>query len=199
MDFNPYEILQISTDAAIEEIEANYRRLRAKYSEDRFLEGEEGRQGAINLTNLENAYSEIMRIRSRTEAFTQYGSDLGSIDRMIKDGNIEGAQIELDKISDRGAEWHFLQSIIFYKKGWYDESRAQLKLAVNLDPENTKYSTALNKLEQVMASGTSNPYNMGKPQGEQVPPVPPDNSMGLANCCSTLCLLDCCCNMMRCC
>ncbi len=198
MGQNPYEVLQIADDASMDEIDASYRRLRAKYSEDRFLEGEERRIGAVNLTNLDNAYSEIVRIRSKENIQYEYGSDLGEIDRMIKDGNLEGAQAELDKMSSRPAHWHFLQSIIFYKKGWYDESRAQLKLALNLDPNNTQYQTALSRLEQVMANATANPYTMGTPQDMQGTPIPPDNSMGLGNCCTTLCLLDCCCNMLRC-
>lgn len=195
---NPYEILQVQFDASIEEIEASYKRLRAQYSEDRFLEGEAGRIGAVNLMNVENAYSDIITMRSKEKIQSEYGTDLGEIDRMIKDGNLDGAQTELDKLSDRSAHWHFLQSIIFYKKGWYDESRAQLKLALNLEPDNTQYQTALSRLEQVMASGNANPYTMGKPQDMQGAPIPPDNSMGLGNCCTTLCLLDCCCNMLRC-
>lgn len=195
---NPYEILQVQVDATMEEIEASYKRLKVQYSEDRFLEGEAGRIGAVNLMNLENAYADILNMRSKEKIQSEYGTDLGEVDRMIKDGNLDGAQTELDKMSERPAHWHFLQSIIFYKKGWYDESRAQLKLALNLDPNNTQYQTALSRLEQVIASGNANPYTMGKPQDMQGEPIPPDTSMGLSNCCTTLCLLDCCCNMLRC-
>ncbi|HHW90010.1 MAG TPA: hypothetical protein GX745_03805 [Clostridiales bacterium] len=202
MSQNPYEVLKLTPDASMEDIEQAYQKLKAQYSEDRFLEGEAGRQGAINLMNLENAYSEIINMRKKQQARIEYGSNLGDIDQMIKDGKIDQAQIELDKMSERTAHWHFLQSIIFYKKGWYDESRAQLKLALNLDPNNTQYQTALSRLEQVMASSNANPYTMGTQQTQgqgQDQPMPPDASMGLANCCTTLCLLDCCCNLMRCC
>lgn len=197
---NPYEVLNLTPDASMQDIEQAYKRLKAQYSEDRFLEGEAGRQGAINLMNLEHAYSEIIRMRQKQQAETKYGSNLGDIDQMIKDGRLDQAQIELDRISERSAHWHFLQSIIFYKKGWYDESRAQLRLALNLEPNNTQYQTALSRLEQFMASSNANPFTMGQQQTQdQGQPVPPDSSMGLATCCSTLCLLDCCCNMMRCC
>ncbi|HEY8390957.1 MAG TPA: hypothetical protein VIL26_08450 [Clostridia bacterium] len=195
---NPYDILQVSNDASMEEIEAAYKRLKAKYSEDRFKEGEEGRIGAVNLMNLENAYSEILNMRSKEKIQYEYGADLGEIDQMIKDGNLDGAQAHLDKMSERPAHWHFLQSIIFYKKGWYDESRAQLKLALNLDPDNNQYQTALSRLEQVMANANANPYTMGVPPEVQDQPIQPDTAMGLSNCCTTLCLLDCCCNMLRC-
>ncbi|HEY8423368.1 MAG TPA: hypothetical protein VIL23_01235 [Clostridia bacterium] len=196
MTQNPYEILKLSPDATLEEIEQAYKKLKAQYSEERFLEGEAGRQGAINLMNLEYAYSEIMRMRKKQENENKYGSDLGEIDQMIKDGKIDQAQIELDKISERNARWHFLQSIIYYKKGWYDESRAQLKLALNLEPDNEQYKTALSRLEQFMASSNANPYTIGQPEAQEN--LPPDAAMGLANCCATLCLLDCCCNLLRC-
>lgn len=116
MSQNPYEVLKLTPEASMEDIEQAYKRLKAQYSEDRFLEGEAGRQGAINLMNLENAYSEIIRMRKKQQAQIEYGSNLGDIDQMIKDGKIDQAQIELDKMSERPAHWHFLQSIIFYKK-----------------------------------------------------------------------------------
>lgn len=201
----PYNILNVQKDATIEEIDAAYRTLRAKYAEDRFLEGEAGRQGALNLESLEAAYSEIKRIRqSSKDNGSGFADDLADVDAMIKAGNLDGAQEALNAAGKRTDRWHFLQSIIYYKKGWYDDSRTQLKLAVTLSPGNGQYTEALNRLENVMASNNSNPHNMGVPpqggpnSGQNVPPQP-DNAMGLMNCCTTLCIMDCCCNMLRCC
>lgn len=198
---NYYEILGVSPHCTQEELDEAYRRLRAIYAEERFLEGEAGKQGAIKLSRLDEAYNEIMRERAQQKSSSQYGHKLGEADQKLKNGDINGAQEILDNEQDRGAHWHFLQSIIFYKKGWYEESRTQLKLAVSMDPGNTQYTTALDRLEQQMASKTSNPYTMGKENTNTQQPPPytePDTSMGLARCCTTLCILDCCCDLLRC-
>ena len=52
-----YKILGVSQDASNEEIEQAYQELRAKYSKERFSEGEVGNNAAKNLTKLEEAYT----------------------------------------------------------------------------------------------------------------------------------------------
>ncbi|MBQ7236291.1 MAG: hypothetical protein IJX03_03950, partial [Clostridia bacterium] len=58
-----YKILMISENASIEEIEAAYKKLKEKYSRERFYEGEVGNEAARLLTKVETAYHEIMESR----------------------------------------------------------------------------------------------------------------------------------------
>ena len=145
-----YEILGISSDASDEEVENAYRKLRDKYSEERFLEGEAGNQAAKNLTKLEEAYSEIMDARnSYKNDFEDKNSSNDTIEQVaeaIKNGYIDKAQTLLDSISVRTAEWHYLQSVVFYKKNWINESKKQLEIAISMDDYNLKYKTAYEKL-----------------------------------------------------
>ncbi len=50
-----YKILGISENASIEEVEVAYNELKAKYSKERFLEGEAGNNAAKMLTKIETA------------------------------------------------------------------------------------------------------------------------------------------------
>ena len=157
-----YKILGVSQDASNEEIEQAYQELRAKYSKERFAEGEVGNNAAKNLTKLEEAYSEIMDARNGgIKDFEDNNSSNNTIDQVaeaIKNGYIDKAQSLLDSISVRTAEWHYLQSVVFYKKNWINDSKKQLEIAINMDPTNTKYKDAYNKLLTKM-NYTNNNFN----------------------------------------
>ena len=55
-----YKILGIEETATDEEVRRAYQTLKAKYREERFLEGERGNEAARKLTQVETAYQEIM-------------------------------------------------------------------------------------------------------------------------------------------
>ena len=64
-----YKILGLEEGATAEQVREAYERLRARYAEDRFLDGERGNEAAKNLTLVESAYREIMAdMASRTHA-----------------------------------------------------------------------------------------------------------------------------------
>lgn len=148
---DPYMILQTYKDASESEIDSAYQRLKAKYSEERFLTGEAGAAAARNLTELEDAYREAKQKFQSKKAETSYGSELGEIEELIKANKTDKAQQQLDEIMERDAEWHYLQSIVFYKKNWYNESKNQLNMAVSMDPLNKKYKDALERLNTFMS------------------------------------------------
>lgn len=195
-----YKILGVKSDASDEEIEAAYRNLKNKYSEDRFLEGEKGNEAAKKLTELDNAYAEIKSQRNVSYGDNHSGG-LDEIERLLKDGKIEEAQAKLDAYSERSAEWHYLQAVVFYKKNWTNESKKQLEIAVNMDPYNSKYSETLSKLRQKtdfsdrkFNNGTSNNASYSSTDGGNVN----DRQMGGSgmNDCMSFCATWCCLNTM---
>ena len=143
-----YEILGLNEDATDEEIRVAYRTLKEKYREERFMEGEKGNQAAKKLTQVETAYSEITAYRSRFDETNRDKANFTAVENYIKQGKISEAQEELDNYSERNAEWHYLQSVIFYKKNWTNESKKQLEIAMNMEPNNGKYSDAYKKLKE---------------------------------------------------
>lgn len=200
---NPYEILGLEASATFEEAKARYEQLKAEYGEGRFKEGEEGAEAARKLTELENAWKDILA--NETVATAVSGSDKGDfayVDTLIKSGKYEEAQSALDSMTDRGGEWHYYQSIVYYRREWLAESKKQLEAALECDPGNQKYKTALDKLNLVMGNGNVDPRTMGAGQGGQQPyqdPPPVQHGDMLSNCCLAYCLTSLCCDFTRCC
>jgi molecular chaperone DnaJ len=144
-----YKILGIDEGASNEEVELAYKTLKEKYSKERFMEGEVGNNAAKMLTKVETAYFEICESRKRNvEDGGQTVENFFEVEKSIKEGNFAKAQSLLDEFSTRSAEWHYLQSVVFYKKNWMSESKKQLEIAVNMEPFNSKYSKAYSLLKE---------------------------------------------------
>ncbi len=138
-----FKILGLDENVSEEEVELAYNKLKDKYSRERFYEGEIGNEAAKKLNQIETAYSEI---KNEFKLKDNFKADFNSIESLIKDGFFDKAQEELDNVSERNAEWHYLQSVIFYKKSWLNESKKQLEIALDLDPNNEKYKNSYQKL-----------------------------------------------------
>lgn len=193
-----YKILGLSINATDEEIENAYRTLKDKYSRERFYEGEIGNEAARNLTKLETAYHEIISSKKKVEN-EKVINDYFEVEKLIKSGSINMAQEKLDDFSNRDAEWHYLQSVIFYKKNWLNESKKQLEIALNMEPYNSKYSDALSKLKQKMEYNDRQ-YQGGYNQGAYNQGGQPqyDRQMGGvdSNNCLSFCATWCCMDML---
>ena len=101
-----YKILGVRPDADDAAIEEAYQKLKAKYSKDRFLEGEAGNEAAKNLSKLEEAYDEITSARKSSYENKSGMGVYEDIAAAIKNGDINHAQELLEGISYKDAEWH---------------------------------------------------------------------------------------------
>ncbi|MCL2556650.1 MAG: hypothetical protein FWE03_06540 [Firmicutes bacterium] len=166
---DPYRILGLPAASPDEMLIARYQELRARFSEERFLEGEAGNEGARRLMELEDAWQFIkqdMHKRSMGASQNADGSfnadgGLVIVEALIKSGRFTEAQSELDSITIRDAEWHYYQAIVYYKREWLTESRNHLNIAISLDPNNTKYQEAAARLNNVMGNPNINPQSVG--------------------------------------
>ena len=207
MNKHYYEILGVSESATDEEIRARYEELKKKYSEERFLEGEAGNEAARMLNRIDVAYNEIMTERSEKHSAENAGSSYAKVDEYIRAGKINEAQAVLDEFNERPAEWHYLQSVVFYKKNWMNESKKQLEIALQMDSSNEKYRTAYNKLKEKIEydkKQAENPQQQ-QAQGGSAPSAPQpgydeQQQMGggfceqCATCCACNMLMNCCLN-----
>ena len=158
MPTNPFVILGIDQNASQREILEAYRTKRAQYQEHLFDEGEAGAQAARMLEQLDNAYQQAMESAQEASTVTGEGeSAFEAVKQAIRNKDVETAQRELDKMSTRGAEWHYYQSIVFYEKNWLNDSKKQLELAIEMDSSNPKYSRALENLKKKIDG--SRPYD----------------------------------------
>ena len=194
-----YELLGLTEDATDEELRLRYNQLREKYSEERWLDGEAGNQAAKMLTKLETAYREILAARKENSQNTQGQSAFDEIAELLKADKLSQAQQKLDDFNERNAEWHYLQAVVFYKKNWTNDSKKQLEIAMQMDPENVKYRNAYGKInakndyqKQSADQRTQNPYD----NHERMPMDEPDQMGGNAcsnciSCCYTYLCVDC--------
>lgn len=198
------EILGLEEGADEQEVKQAYDALREKYLEERFMDGERGNNAAKMLTKIETAYNELLT-ELRETSVQDGGETYATVENYIKDGNIQEAQRVLDGFNERGAQWHYLQSVVFYRKNWMNESKKQLEIAIQLDAENEKYKEAYRKLNDKInydanASAGANAQNggaqggAGEPnrsayQGQTMEDVQTDGQMG-GNVCAQC--LDCC-------
>jgi len=156
----PYQILGINENASEQEAAVAYQTLKEKYSEERFLSGEKGNFAAAKLAEIEEAYSEVKTAFAKDKAAGEDGSKYFVIDSLLKAGDAHEAQYLLDGISERDGEWHYFQSIVFFKKNHYGESKTQLEYAIAKEPASQKYQTAYDKLTKLMANPEPKPpYN----------------------------------------
>lgn len=197
---NPYEILGLNESCSFEELKARYEQLKNEYSEGRFRPGEEGNEAARKLTELEQAWQDISARQTVAEAVDgSGGNDFAYVDKLIKEQRYDEAQAALDSMTVREGEWHYFQSIIYYKREWLSECKKQLEAAIECDPGNAKYKTALEKLNMVIGSATVDPKTLGQDQIGPDPVQMQQQGDMLSNCCLAYCLTSLCCDCMHCC
>lgn len=201
------EILGLQEGATKEEINAAYEALRAKYLEERFADGEVGNNAAEMLTKIETAHSELLNELAESTASNDYsaGSAFDKVEELIKGGDLHEAQRALDSFNERGARWHYLQSVVFYKKNWMNESKKQLEISLQLEPDNDKYKEAYRKLVDKINHDARNGNTEQKQNAQsvyegQTMNSTPDDQMGggfcsyCIECCAINACINCLCN-----
>ncbi|MCD8307533.1 MAG: J domain-containing protein [Clostridia bacterium] len=164
------EILGLPEDATREQVETAYQELRAKYLEERFMDGEVGNNAAKMLTKIDTAYAELSR--EWEENPEDGGDNYTKVEELIKAGNLSEAQRVLDQFNERGGQWHYLQSVVFYRKNWVNESKKQLEIAIQLEPDNAKYKESYRKINDKIARDAQAAQSRNAQQQQQQ--APPD-------------------------
>lgn len=211
MDYNAFEILGLPSTATRDEVKDKYNELRKQYLEDRFKPGDEGERAAEKLQELDVAYRDAMdaidereqranRAANADNATSDNGAadDYESIRQQIKDNKLDEAQEALDQIIDRTAEWHYLQSILFYKRNWFLESKKQLEMACQMEPNNKRYKQSLDKLTKILASNTISPDQMRTSSSSTEDSRYYDNGTCTGSACADCLLCNMCCNCASC-
>lgn len=197
MHKNPFVVLGVEKSATQAEVKEAYERLRDEYRMAIHIEGEEGKKAAKKLSELEDAYREAMEILS---SGTEIRGIYTHIAELLKRKDFDGAQEALDKVSERDAEWHYYQSAVYHGKGWNYEAKAQLDMAINMDPDNQKYKETLERMKnhESDSSGASQGDAAERRRSydsyEEMQGAPRGATAG--DCCASLICADCCCECM---
>lgn len=198
-------ILGVDKNATQSEILEAYKQKRAYYQAHVFDEGESGAQAASMLNQLDDAYQQAMEMAVESATVTGEGeSAYEQVKQAIRSKDIETAQKLLDNMSYRGAEWHYYQSVVFYEKNWLNDTKKQLEIALQMDPQNDKYKRALDNLKKKIdgsrpydKEGAQGVYNADSPQTDRTY-TQRDGAVadGICSACQALWCADCCCECM---
>lgn len=200
---NPYEVLGIREGASEEEIKKAYRELVKKYHPDQYRDNPLSKLAEEKLREVNEAYDHLMKNFSSgaggsysrggphghgsADGWSSSGSDFfNQVKSHINSGNIRVAEDMLDSTRNRPADWYYLKGLIFMRKGWYDEAYNHIQRAVNMDPSNYEYRSALNRMNASYNAYRTNPFNSVHYRRE------PD----LCTICQCLWCSDCCCECM---
>lgn len=198
---NPYEVLGVKPGASQDEIKSAYRKLIKKYHPDQYGDNPLKELAQEKMIEINEAYDALTKNGSNSynssnnSSSTTYSGSYGNtnttnssygnnaaefvqVRQMINSRNFSGAEIILNSINNRNAEWHFLYGAVMLNKGWYDSALDHITTAVNMDPNNFEYRQGLNSLRQ---RGTSyaNPYYRKT-----------NSNMDACDCCINLWCLD---------
>lgn len=193
---NPYEILGVNENATDEEIKAAYKALVNKYHPDRHANNPLEDLAEEKLRQVNMAYDEIndMRKGKTTNSYGNAGGyggrrntvspEFAAVRRDIDANRLNEAAAKLQRVQTRTAEWIFLDGMISYRKGWYDDAISKIQQAVYMDPQNAEYNQALNGLQNAGQGYRNTAYGRGYQQ---------NNDM-LCTACQLYLCADCCCD-----
>jgi len=178
---NPYEVLGIREGASEDEIKAAYRELVKKYHPDQYQNNPLAKLAEEKLREINEAYDYLMKnasARNNAQAGGSRSYDgrgwnrndgndfFSQVKSHINSGNIKLAEDMLDSAGRRPAEWYYLKGLIFMRKGWYDEAYNHLQRAVNMDPSNYEYRSALDRMTVSYNTYRGNSYRRGFTKNE---------------------------------
>ena len=194
---NPYEVLGVSENASEEEIKAAYKNLARKYHPDNYSDNPLSDLAEEKMKEINEAYDTIMAQKrsgssngSGYNANSNYGGSgvYNDVRNLINQNRLEDAQEILDgvDISNRSAEWYFLNGSVLYRRGWYDDAFTSFSTACRMDPNNLEYRNALNRISAQRNGQFGGGYNTG------------GYNSGCSACdvCQGLICADCCCECM---
>ena len=158
---DPYQILNIPPTATDEEVKRAYRDLARKYHPDNYHDNPLADLAQEKMKEINEAYDQIQKQRKAASAASQsysygaggYGDGYGGstygagrlqqVRMAINRGDVSLAERLLAGVSEHDAEWNFLMGVVCSRRGWMDEAKRYLETAVQMDPNNSEYRSAL--------------------------------------------------------
>ncbi len=211
MQKDPFMILGVTDSVSQDELYTAYKNARKEWEDKRFKPGEEGAYACERLDEIEDAFRDVKDIlREReiveTEVIEPVSSDeYKAIDELIKSKDYAGAQSKLDDIRVRGAEWHFLQSIVDLASSRKQDAYEHLRTATVIEPNNPKYTEAFKRMQEKTGRPQTQGFYAYRDNGEggenqrSYRDDGYDNrnrGMSPCECCQGLICADCCCECM---
>ena len=185
---NPYEVLGVKPGASQEEIKSAYRKLVKQYHPDQYGDNPLKDLAEEKLAEINRAYDMLKNGNGQSyssntsnanghSANTSNSAAYAEIRRLIQMRNNAFAESKLNSITNRDAEWYFLNGLVMLNKGWFDSALQNIERACSMDPNNFEYRQTLNQL-RMRTQGYGQQYRTAQA------------GMNTCDCCMNLWCLD---------
>lgn len=187
---NPYEILGVSEDADEETIKKAYRTLVKKYHPDKYVNNPLADLASEKIKEINKAYDMITNKNtsanntssSTGRSYTSgSGASFQNVRALISQSRIREALAMLEMLP-KTAEWYYLSGRARMQVGWYDQAISFLKTAVNMEPNNVEYRSALENVMNRNRTYTTTTTNSSS-----------SGCCDPCNCCTACMCIDCIC------
>lgn len=148
---DPYKVLGITPGASEEEIKRAYKTLSKKYHPDANMNNPNKDEYEERFKEVQQAYEMLTRKQDAPEDFwgmytgqnTYQNNDAdmyyNAARTYIQNGRLDEAMNVLNGIGNRTAEWYFLRSNVYLRRGMDMAAEADAQTAVNMEPYNMTY------------------------------------------------------------
>lgn len=159
---NPYEILGVSPAASDDEIKKAYRELAKKYHPDKYVDSPLKDVAEQKMKEVNEAYDQIndMRKNGGSASSASYSQSRGyskfnSVRVYIQRNMLNEAENILNgtPAAERDAEWYFLMGMCCFRRGRNEQARTYFNTAVNMDPQNSEYRSAVDNMNRRSSYG----------------------------------------------
>lgn len=198
---DPYKVLGISPNATDIEVKNAYRALARKYHPDNYdASNPLADLASEKMKEINEAYDQIMDMRkARTSSRAEdsmgsesasYRNEFNSVRDLINRRRMKEAENTLARMpaAARGAEWHYLESLVLMHRGFVNDAMRELEIACSLDPDNVEYQQAKQMFNQTAAGYGRTYYGSGGTYHQR--------SCDACDVCNGLICADCCCECM---
>lgn len=189
---NPYEVLGVSPGATPEEIKAAYHALARRNHPDNFANDPVARTAAEEkMKEINEAYDNLTNNRAGAQTGGA-SATTAAVREKIRHGLFAEAEVMLETIpaERRGAEWHYLKSILLMRRGWQNDAMQEIGIACAMDPDNTEYRHARETFTRRYAAFGEN-YRGSRAENDRRRAQGGDCTV--CDVCSALFCADCCC------
>ena len=153
---NPYEVLGVPHNADEETIKKAYKELVKKYHTDRYINSPMADMASEKMKEINMAYDMLTGKNQNPDTGAYNSGGYGgytnannvsfeSVRMLIKLGQIVYAESMLSSLP-KTAQWYYLYGIIYMRMGWYDKAREYITRAVEMEPGNIEYRSALDNM-----------------------------------------------------
>ena len=151
---DPYKVLGILPHSTKKEVKEAYANIVETYNTNDLQDD-----------SVKSFYTEKLNEANEAYRIIDHNFACEEVRDLIDCDDFIAAEAKLNLASDvSSAEWNYLKGILLLKKGWIDSGVNYIKQATTLNPYNSEYTDALNKLNQKVGSYKSNFNNINNNQ-----------------------------------